>query len=216
MKITILTDNPKSWIIPYIEELKKELFQHQITHTFTSDGIVGGDIMLILGCEKILGSEYLSKHKSNIVVHPSKLPKGKGFSPLAWQIIEGGNNIPVTLFEAVEEVDAGIVYLVDYIQLKGHELDDEIKHQQGLITKKMIKEYISCFIANSGNVEGVIQKGDGTFYPRRGVKSSELDINLSIKEQFNKLRVVNNEKYPAYFNHMGEKYIIKIYKEDDK
>ena len=60
MKITILTDNPKSWIIPYIEELKKELFQHQITHTFTPDGIVGGDIMLILGCEKILGSFELT------------------------------------------------------------------------------------------------------------------------------------------------------------
>ena len=89
MEITILTDNPKSWIIPYIEELKKELSQHNITHVFSS----------------------------NDVVHPSKLPKGKGFSPLAWQILDGLNNIPVTLFEAVEKVDAGEIYLVDYIKL---------------------------------------------------------------------------------------------------
>ena len=67
---------------------------------------------------------------------------GKGWSPLAWQILEGSNNIPVSLFEAVEAVDAGDVYIVDYIRLEGHELNNEIKHQQGLITMKMVKKYI--------------------------------------------------------------------------
>ena len=142
LKITILTDNPNSWIIPYVNELKQELPQ-KVTHVFSAEDIPEGDIMLILGCEKILKPEFLTRHKSNVVVHPSRLPKGKGFSPLAWQILEKSNNIPVTLFEAVEKVDTGKIYLVDYIKLEGHELNDEIKHKQGLITKKMVKEYIS-------------------------------------------------------------------------
>ncbi|HEY5590032.1 MAG TPA: hypothetical protein VIK55_03345 [Paludibacter sp.] len=54
MKITILTDNPKSWIIPYVEDLKKELFNHQITHVLSAKHIVGGDVMLILNFEIIL------------------------------------------------------------------------------------------------------------------------------------------------------------------
>ena len=204
MEITILTDNPKSWIIPYIEELKKELSQHKITHIFSSNDVEYGDIMLVLGCEKILSPKVLTKHKSNVVVHPSKLPKGKGFSPLAWQIIDGFNNIPVTLFEAVEKVDAGEIYLVDYIKLKGDELNEEIKHKQGLITKKMVKEYIT----NYHKIKGIPQEGEDTFYPRRKLKDSELNVNLSLKEQFNTLRVVDNERYPAYFYLKGKKYTL--------
>lgn len=212
MKITILTDNPNSWILPYVEDLKKELSQvHEITHVFKTSDIVGGDIMLVLSCEKILKAEYLKLHKSNVVVHPSKVPLGKGWSPLAWQVLEGSNNIPVSLFEAVEAVDAGDVYIVDYINLEGHELNDEIKHQQGLVTMKMVKKYIDEF----DSMVGVPQSGEETFYPRRRQKENELDINKTIAEQFNLFRVVDNERYPAHFYINGKKYILKIYKEQN-
>ena len=212
MKITILTDNPNSWILPYVDELKKELnLTHNVTHVYSTSDIIGGDIMLVLSCEKILKSEYLKLHKSNVVVHPSKVPLGKGWSPLAWQILEGSNNIPVSLFEAVEAVDAGDVYIVDYIRLEGHELNNEIKHQQGLITMKMITKYIDEFEL----MRGIPQKGQETFYPRRRHKENELDIEKTISEQFNLLRVVDNERYPAFFYKEGKKYILKIFKEND-
>lgn len=211
MNITILTDNPNSWILPYVEDLKNDLSEHNVTHVFKTSDIVGGDIMLVLSCEKILKGEYLKLHKSNVVVHPSKVPLGKGWSPLAWQILEGSNNIPVSLFEAVEAVDAGDVYIVDYIKLEGHELNDEIKHQQGLTTMKMVKQYIDEF----ESMVGVPQSGDETFYPRRKQKENELDIDKTITEQFNLFRVVDNERYPAHFYLNGKKYIVKIYKDDE-
>jgi methionyl-tRNA formyltransferase len=167
--------------------------------------------MLVLSCEKILKLEYLKLHKSNVVVHPSKVPLGKGWSPLAWQVLEGCNDIPVSLFEAVEAVDAGDVYIVDYIKLEGHELNDEIKHQQGLLTMKMVKKYIAEF----DSMIGIPQSGEETFYPRRRQKENELDINKTIAEQFNLLRVVDNERYPAHFHINGKKYILKIYKDDE-
>lgn len=211
MKITILTDNPNSWIIPYISKLKNDLNKHIVEHVFTPSDIVGGDIMLALSCEKILKHEYLKLHKSTVVVHPSKVPLGKGWSPLAWQVAEGSNNIPVSLFEAAESVDSGDVYMVDYIKLKGHELNDEIKHQQGLLTIKMVKKYIDEF----ETMIPIPQIGKETFYPRRNKKENELDVNKTITEQFNLLRVVDNERYPAYFYKYGKKYILKIYKDND-
>ena len=210
MKITILTDNPNSWILPYVEDLKKDLSEHNVTHVFKTSDIVGGDIMLVLSCEKILKGEYLKLHKSNVVVHPSKVPLGKGWSPLAWQVLEGSNNIPVSLFEAVEDVDAGDVYIVDYIKLEGHELNEEIKHQQGLLTMKMVKKYIDEF----ESMVATPQSGEETFYPRRRQRENELDINKTIAEQFNLFRVVDNERYPAHFHLNGTKYILKIYKDD--
>jgi methionyl-tRNA formyltransferase len=166
----------------------------------------------MLSCEKILKKEYLQKHKNNIVVHPSKLPKGKGWSPLAWQILEGLNVIPVSLFEAVEAVDAGDVYILDYIQLDGSELNDEIKHKQGLLTIKMVKKYIDEF----ETIKGIPQTETESFYPRRKQKENELDINKTIAEQFNLLRVVDNERYPAHFYINGKKYIVKIYKDTNQ
>ena len=211
MRITILTDNPKSWVIPYIKGLKEKLSEnHEITHIFSSKDIKKGDLMLILSCEKILKDYHLSFHKSNIVVHPSELPKGKGWSPLAWQVLEGENRIPLTLFEANDKVDDGDVYQVDYIELNASELNDEIKHLQGLKTIEMILRYVDGFESR----EGIPQTGDETFYEKRTFKDSELNIYKNIDEQFNLLRVVDNERYPAFFLKDGVKYVLKIYKED--
>lgn len=210
MKITILTDNPNSWIMPYVEELKANLISHDIVHVFNSSEIKEGDVMLILSCESVLNAKLLKLHKNNIVVHPSKVPHGKGWSPLAWQVLEGKNIIPVSLFEAVEKVDAGDVYIVDYINLTGNELNEEIKHMQGLITIKMILKFLYEFPNNIG----IPQIGEETFYKKRRKVDSELSIHKSISEQFNLLRIVDNERYPAFFLLNGEKYILKIYKEE--
>jgi len=208
MKITILTDNPNSWIIPYVEDLKNILKEeHQLHHVYNTFDIIGGDIMFVLSCEKILKKQFLELHKSNVVVHPSKVPQGKGWSPLAWQILEGLNKIPVSLFEAVEAVDAGNVYMIDYIELEGGELNHEIKHKQGLLTINMAKRYIDNFPA----LVGVPQCGIESFYTKRSQKDNELDVNKTIAEQFNLLRIVDNDRYPAHFYYNGNKYILKVY-----
>jgi len=207
MKITILTDNPNSWILPFVEELKVKLKHHSICHVFYQDRIKQGDIMLILSCENIISEQTLSLHKNNIVVHPSDLPKGKGWSPLAWQILEGKNNVPITLFEASNDVDSGDIYIKEVISLDGTELNEEIKKKQGKKTVEMICDYIRK------KNKGMSQIGKDTFYKKRTESHSELDINKTISEQFNLLRVVDNERYPAFIKIRGKKYIIKIYDE---
>jgi methionyl-tRNA formyltransferase len=207
MKITILTDNPNSWIIPYVEKLKNILNKHEVNHVFSHNNINSGDILFILSCEKIIKKETLILNKNNIVVHPSKLPKGRGWSPLAWQIVEGNNKIPISLFEAVEDVDAGQVYILDYINLEGHELNDEIKHAQGEKTIEMILKYIDKY-----PMVGVSQESKPTYYKKRKEKDNELDVKKTIEEQFNLFRVVDNDRYPVHFIMNGIKYKLKIYK----
>jgi methionyl-tRNA formyltransferase len=90
-------------------------------------------------------------------------------------------------------------------------LNEEIKHQQGIVTVKMIKQYLSQF----NSITGTVQSGEETFYPRRRQKENELDINKTIAEQFNLLRVVDNERYPAHFFINDKKYILKIYRDGE-
>ena len=211
MLIQILVDNPNSWIVDYAKQLVnilKKKFDIKVSLIYKHEEVIEGDILCLLSCEKIF--KKLDLNKYNLVVHESYLPKGKGWSPLTWQILEGYSKIPITLFEAEEKIDSGVIYNQDFIELNGDELLPEIKHRQGIKTIDLIVD----FIENIDKVIGREQIGEETFYPKRKSEDSELDIDKSIKEQFNLLRVCDNERYPAFFTLKGKKYIIKTYKDE--
>ena len=210
MKITILTDNPQSWIILYIKKLVVELKkQHDVKWIYSSKDLEKGDIAIFLSCERIIPKKALKLNKHNIVVHSSDIPGGKGFSPLSWQILEGKNEYVNTLFEAAEKVDNGNIYYKDTIKLEGHELIEEIRKKDAESTFKLIRKFLEDY----PNVNGKKREDKESFYRRRKSSDSELDINKTIKEQFNLLRIVDNERYPAYFVYKGQKYILHVHKE---
>ena len=212
MKITLVTDNPKSWIMPYVSELKRRLGQkHRVIWVYDVKKIKPGECAFFLACEKIVSKEILGLHKHNLVVHESALPQGRGWSPLTWQILEGKNEIPITLFEARENVDSGDIYLQTKMKFEGHELVDELRRKQGEATMALVLEFGSRY----PKIKGQRQSGKASFYGRRRPSDSELDVNRPLKEQFNLLRVVDNERYPAFFIYRGRKYFLKIYGSDE-
>lgn len=208
MKIQILIDNKSSWILNYINSLigKISSLGHVVSLIHFSKDVAKGDVLFLLSCNRIFNELHLNKH--NIVIHESDLPEGKGFSPLTWQILEGKNSIPVSLFEANSEVDSGDIYFREFIKLSGHELINEIRDEQFKITEQLILK----FLKNINSLNVVDKKKNETFYRKRDQADSVLDINKTIKEQFNLLRVVDNDRYPAYFKIKEEKYLIKISK----
>ena len=212
MKIVILTDIKNSWFIPYGKELESKLSEegHQTKYVFSSDNIVSGDVCFLLSCQNIIGPEILKLNNNNIVAHASDLPKGKGFSPLQWQIFEGKNEIVVTLLEAVDKVDSGPYYFKEKIVLKGTELLDEVRPRLGALIIGMCLK----FIREYNSMVPIEQTGEESFYKRRTSSDDELDIDKSLKDIFNHLRVADNEKHPVYFHYKGQKYNIKISKAD--
>jgi len=208
MFIQILIDNNKSWMMDHVQEIIKKLIKlnHKVNLVHDSSKIQKGDILFLLSCENLFKSLELNKH--NIVIHASDLPKGKGFSPMTWQIIEGKNEIPLTLFEANSKIDSGKIYFKEKICLNGDELIDEIRD---LMSDKIYKLIIK-FIKNIDCLKSTNQNEEESFYRRRNPSDSFIDINKTIKEQFNLLRVVDNERYPAFFIKDNTKYYIKIYK----
>ena len=97
MKIYILVDNSSSWIMPYANILATNLIdkRHEVSLVSHQDDILQCDIAFYLGCVSIVKKKIMDRSDSRIVVHPSLLPQGRGFSPLAWQILEGKNIIKV-------------------------------------------------------------------------------------------------------------------------
>lgn len=210
MKISILVDQPGGWIMPWAQCLAGELagLGHAVIIVHSQQDLPGGDLSFFLGCTRIVKEAYLARNPLNVVVHPSDLPRGRGFSSLAWQLLEGRNDIPVCLFAATPGMDEGPVYLRDVIRLDGGELNDEIKRKQG----RTVVDLCLRFVKDFNSLKPQPQTGEATFYPRRTALDSRLDPDKTLREQFQLLRVVDNERYPAFFVLDGRTYLFKIEK----
>lgn len=125
-------------------------------------------------------------------------------------MLEGKQVIPITLFEAEEAVDSGTIYSQDFMLLEGHELVDELRSKQADATLNLFRYFVMRY---PGILQQAVpQAGEENFYQRRRVDDSRLDLQKTIAEQFNLLRVVDNECYPAFFDWQGQRYTIKIEK----
>jgi methionyl-tRNA formyltransferase len=208
-EITILSDS-ESWINPTIEVLSSDLNEmgHKVYRRHDLKDLYPGNFCFCLSFSRILNKEIRKLFKHTLVVHASDLPSGKGWSPLTWQILEGKNTIPVSLFEADDYVDSGSIYAQCQIHFEGHELLDELRLQLGNATYELCRWFVSEYPESTHKAK--TQVGEGSFYPRRLPEDSRLDVNKTIADQFNHLRVVDNDRYPAFFELNGRKYILKI------
>lgn len=206
--VTVLVDND-SWILCYanilVGKLKQLGFDAELVRTASE--IREGWICFFLGCVHIVNTQYLARNVHNLVVHESDLPKGRGFAPMAWQILQGSSSIPVCLIEASEdEPDAGNIWLKDTIELEGNELLPKWRQLQG---EKSV-ELCLKFVTDYESLISVEQVGEPTWFKRRSPSDSELDPAKSLGEQYNLLRIVDNERYPAFVRLAGKKIILQV------
>ncbi len=150
----------------------------------------------------------IKKNKNYFTVHESDLPNGRGMSPMKHQIMNGKNKITACLIKLNNKVDGGDIVFKDKILLKPTDLYDEIKLKQIKTTENLIVKLIN----NLHNLKYKKQKGKPTYFKKLSHKDDEININKSIKEQFNKIRSTNNYFYKNFFYFKRYKYSINIKK----
>jgi len=212
-KICFLLDKQNNWIKKY---LIKEKFKNNKKYKFfiseNHKDAKDNDIVFIIGYTKILNKNFLNKNTLNLVIHESSLAKGKGFAPIQWQILKNKNLIDVCLIEATQKVDSGDIFEKISLKIKKTALYDEIRESQAKATFKIIKKFLKKF----PKIKSKKQLGISSYYKRRYPKDNKLNINHSIKKNFNLLRIGNNELFPSYFKINNQEYILKIYKKNKR
>ncbi len=163
-----------------------------------------GDVCLLLSCGRLLSREQLALHHHNLVMHESALPHGQGWSPMNWQNLEGARQIPITLFEATAELDAGPIYLQHTIDLQGTELVDEWRPLQAKATIALCLNWLDRY--SEVLEQARPQQGQTSHYRRRQPTDSQLDPQRSLAEQLNLLRVVDNRRHTAFVDLRGRRY----------
>lgn len=207
MKVAILTSR-NQWFEKYVFDLSERL--GNVDTYFSHEEINSPyDIVFILSYHRIIIEASLNMNKHNIVIHESNLPEGKGWAPLFWQVLEGKHEIIFSMFEAGQGLDDGDIYFQKTLSLTGYELNEDLRQKQAQLIMEMCQEFIKNY---SLYIPPKKQQGKETIYPKRTPSDSALDIDKSIREQFNLLRTVDNEEYPAFFEIDGRKYVLKVEK----
>lgn len=207
--LTLCTDR-LSWINDFIPKWILIWQEYGFTVNWAHDAsrLPKGEICFFLGCSEIVTRKSRCQHKHNLVVHESDLPKGRGWSPLTWQILEGSQTVAVSLIEAADLVDAGDIYSQTEIELQGNELVEEIRTKQAYATFALCDDFINGFPRTAEKKR--IQNGSPSYYNRRTPKDSELNLKAPLVDQFDLLRVCDNERYPAWFRYKGRKFELLI------
>jgi len=92
----------------------------------------------------------------------------------------------------------------------GTELIEELRQKQAEYTIKMCVSFVEDYPGIISR--GKEQSGRSSYYKKRKPEDSKLDVDKTIREQFNLLHIVDNNRYPAYFELNGMRYILKIEK----
>lgn len=162
----------------------------------------GNGYLFLVSCTELIGKAVRDSYKHVLVLHESDLPKGRGWSPVAWQIIEGKDEITVSLLEAAANVDSGDVWFKEEVYIPRDALADEISARVWEVKKKLILRALDGASPRK-------QMGEPSYYRRRTPQDSRLDPDKTIAEQFDLLRICE-PRFPAFFEHRGAKYQVSL------
>ena len=205
MKIGVICSSEKHPIWPRLQSwADAHAFQHSIQLAKHLSELCGGDLLFLVSCSEIIQPNQLSIYRFALVLHASDLPNGAGWSPHVWSVIDGSDELTVTLLEASHPVDSGRIWK----KLKFPLATDLIWNE---INEKLFDAEIELMDFAIENFEKItpvdqIPSGREIRYQRRTPDNSRIDPFQSIAEQFNLLRVCDPNRFPAFFELNGHKY----------
>lgn len=214
MKIALLCSDQNHPIREYLRRWMSSIGSvHNVTLHDSKRDLGNGDILFLISCTEIVGRAERSKFRAALVLHASDLPEGRGWSPHVWQLLNGAEHITLSLLEAEEKVDSGKIWAKRKIPVPKDALWNEIND---LLFQAEI-DLIDMAVENFGEIKPKPQDDlvGASYYPRRTPQDSKLDPHQTIAQQFNKIRVCDPNRFPAYFELYGKKYKLALEKIDD-
>ena len=131
-----------------------------------------------------------------IIFHTAPLPYGRGGSPIQNLIIRGITRSPVCALKMTDVLDGGPIYDSQEISLDGN-IDKIFSEIANCVEKLILK------ICKSNPIP-IPQKGNVVSFKRLSYTDNQLLPAYSIKELYNRIRMVDGEGYKRAYIKFGD------------
>lgn len=201
MRIVIAT--VKTWNISNAIELQRNLHKDMKVEIITEQEQLNYDYMSSFNPTYIffphwswIIPETIYENFSCVVFHMTDLPFGRGGSPLQNLIEMGIENTKISAIVVEKEIDSGSIYLKNELNLNGS-AEEILIRASSIIFNQMIPEIIK----NQPTPRR--QEGEITEFERRKPAQSELKQNVSMKQLYDHIRMLDGEGYPKAYIQFG-------------
>jgi methionyl-tRNA formyltransferase len=164
---------------------------------------INPDFIFVAGWSNILPAKLLAIPKyGTIGFHPSKLPKDRGRSVLAWQIEDGYTETALSMFYYNELPDCGDIIAQERIKIEYNDYIEDVLNKVDYATYNLMKAYFPMLrkgIAPRRKQD--INKGN--FRRLRSDLDSTLNWDTNHEVLYNKIRAISRP-YPGSIGNLDD------------
>lgn len=153
------------------------------------------DIVFFPHWSWVVPDEIMNKFTC-ICFHSTPLPYGRGGSPIQNMVLNGHRDTQVVALKMTNQIDAGPIYLRQDVSLIGG--GEEVFRRIYQTTISMMKSLLN-FLPSPTE-----QEGEVTIFTRRQSDDSKLDMDDSIDNIFDKIRILDVDNYPPAYIEIGD------------
>ncbi len=146
--------------------------QEEFTHSLKR---FEADIFVVIDYGRILKKEFLSLPRKYCVnLHPSRLPKYRGASPVNWTILNGEKETGITVFKMDERMDAGSIIMQESTRIGEKEDAESLLERLALSGAELLLKALEKIEA--GREEFRQQnEAEASYAPKLEKKQGEID-----------------------------------------
>jgi methionyl-tRNA formyltransferase len=170
------------------------------------------DILVSCGFSIILPKEIIEISKYAINVHPTLLPKYRGYRSGPYILINGEQETGVTIHFINEEMDKGDIIAQRSYKISRFDTLKSLNRKNSVIESELLFDVINQLSQN--NFVQIAQEENEacTYSHMRKPEDSLINANERLIDLYNQIRVCDPIDYPAYFYIDNEKVGIKLWR----
>ncbi len=173
------------------------------------------DLLISCGFPYILDESVINLAKLAINVHPTLLPKYRGYRSAPYIIMNGEDKSGITIHLLTKEMDKGDIILQESFDVSKFDTTKSLFIKAQEFEVDILFKAIQ--IIKKGNIKYTVQDESkaSEYNYIRTPKDSEIDPNKSLNDLYNYIRACDSDDYPAYFYIKNEKVYIKLWRNNN-
>ncbi|MGE6791806.1 methionyl-tRNA formyltransferase [Pseudomonas guineae] len=170
------------------------------------------DVIVSCGFPYILSETCISLARYAINVHPTLLPKYRGFRSGAYILMNGETESGITVHFLTAEMDCGDILVQRSFPLTPFDTPKSMYRKGQVVEPSALFEAIQLLKSDSFSVIKQDESQASEYTTVRTPSDSQVNPHNSLLELMNEIRACDSDAYPAHFYHKGQKVCIKLWR----